>query len=327
MLHHGCQARPVQWLRTDLRGNVAEVHAPLLRRYRLSGDLVEGLAVPARDQVLDRMVDVVLLPASEPAGRMLRRLRQQVASLDEDGVRILDLAVVDGRAVAFLLADSPPSAVETLAREAHARPERAEDLLPTAAAAPATSRPPPARPPAVSALPTTSTTRSAGPVASERGWGRGVVSAVAGAALVLGLVTVLDAADRTRSASSAVDPSPAVSAPDVTAPPAAAATPTAGPTPGTGISGSSARTTPDEEVVLLLARVRDDPGVGVAGPRLLRLLRGLDAEHGAARAALATRTLQFADEQVQAGGLRPDVGARITDTLRRVLADAEVPPA
>jgi hypothetical protein len=89
-----------------LRGDAADVRAPLLRRYRLDGELVEGRAVPAHDQVLDRLVDVVLLPDAEPAGRVLRRLRERVATIDADGVRILDLAVVDGRAVAFLLADS-----------------------------------------------------------------------------------------------------------------------------------------------------------------------------------------------------------------------------
>jgi hypothetical protein len=80
--------------------------------------------------------------------------------------------------------------------------------------------------------------------------------------------------------------------------------------------------TPDEAVVLLLASVRDDPGVGPAAPRLLRLLRGLDAEQGPARTELANRTLQFADEQVRVGRLRPDVGTRTADTMRRVLAES-----
>jgi hypothetical protein len=87
--------------------------------------------------------------------------------------------------------------------------------------------------------------------------------------------------------------------------------------------GTLAVTTPDEAVVLLLASVRDDPGVGPAAPRLLRLLRGLDAEQGAARSELASRTLQFADEQVRVGRLRPDVGTRTADTMRRVLAESD----
>jgi hypothetical protein len=86
-----------------------------------------------------------------------------------------------------------------------------------------------------------------------------------------------------------------------------------------------AEPTPDEAVVLLLASVRDDPGAGPAAPRLLRLLRGLDAEQGAARTELATRTLEFADEQVGAGRLRPDIGTRTADTMRRVLAESGGP--
>jgi hypothetical protein len=140
------------------------------------------------------------------------------------------------------------------------------------------------------------------------------VAAAVGAVLVLGLVTALDGErDRSGGATSApAAPSPAAS-PKAPAPVADV--------PLTNRS-NPAVTTPDEAVVLLLASVRDDPGVGLAAPRLLRLLRGLDAEQGAARTELATRILQFADEQVRAGRLRPDIGTRTADTMRRVLAES-----
>jgi hypothetical protein len=146
------------------------------------------------------------------------------------------------------------------------------------------------------------------------------VAALAGGALALGLLTVLDSEPERNSGTSAgARPAPEV--------PVAEAPARKVPTPTAPALTALARTTPDEEVVLLLARVRDDATVGAAGPRLLRLLRGLDAEHGAARTALATRTLQFAEQQVRFGRLRADVGARTAVTMRRVLAEAGEPPA
>ena len=300
------------------------MRTPLLRRYLLDDDLVEGRAVPAQDLVLDRPVDVVLLPAGEPAGRLLQRLRHRVSSMDEGGPRILDLAVVDGRAVAFLLADSRPAAVEMLVRAADPQPAPPVELRRTAAARPDSATPEPAT--NTGLVGPGHPTRSAGsalaaaspgtPSTTTRPYARagGAVAAAVGAVLVLGLLTALDGdRDLSGGASSApAAPSPAAS-PTAPAPPADVP-PTKPSTP--------AVPTPDEAVVLLLASVRDDPGVGPAAPRLLRLLRGLDAEQGPARTELANRTLQFADEQVRVGRLRPDVGTRTADTMRRVLAES-----
>lgn len=253
---------------------------PLLGRYALDAALVDGRPVTAHDEVLSRPVDVVRLPVGDgtPAAA-LRRVRNAVSQTQRGLPIVLDLAVVAGHPVAVLMAGAGSDQLRTLAARAAGGP---------------TARPAPS--PSVADVPIVRSGR--------RGAAPSLAWATGGAALVLAVVALLP------GGSTGGPVSPAAQATSL----APGATPSTTPVPSGPPSPPSP--SPDEGVVLLLAAVRDDPGAGVAGPRLLDLLRGLDASTGEQRLVLARRTAGFAEQEAAAGRL----DAAHADRARTVMA-------
>ena len=270
---------------------------PLLGRYQLFDEMTAGRPVTAHDVVLSREVHVVLLPVGDgTATQALRRLRAAAATDRDDVPRILDLAVVDGCPVAVLMVGDGPSNLDTLIAVSCGAPTTAVPVgLPLAAdgahlvSAPSLS------------------VRVGGPSARPA-WlrVRDHRPALAVGLTVLGVMVVSLAARHTAPAP-APEPAPApVASGSASQRPEAAALDAA----RTGAAAPTAVPSPDEQVVLLLAVVRDDPTAGPAAPGLLRLLRGLDASSGSERLALAGRAAVTARQAGQDGRLRQDLADR-----------------
>lgn len=254
---------------------------PLLGRYEMTGELAESQPVPAHDRVLDRDVDVLLLPChGQPARHVLAQMRAAARRPGAQDPHLLDLAVVDGQPVAVLLPAAPPALASLLTGQPLAGPV----VTPRPEAA--GNRPRPRQAIAVAAA-----------------------AAVAVVAVAAALVL---SAQGPQGGNTAAPARPIVAPP--AQPPMQAGVPAQPP-------GAPPAATPEEDLVLLVARVRDDPAAGPGAARLLRLLRRLDAERGPARQELAARTLTYVQEQSRRGRLRPDIVARTTGLAQRLASD------